>query len=65
MIQRQLETNRLVIRWIKMADCESTHRCLSRPNLVRFLPEDQLSIDDVKVAIAKELRWVDGNVYTI
>ncbi len=65
MIQRQLETNRLVIRRINMADGESIHRYMTRPDLVRFLPEEVLSLDNVKVATAKEWRWVNENVYTI
>ena len=48
MIQQELETNRLVIRRINMSDCESIHRYMPRPDVVKFLPEDPLSLDDVK-----------------
>ncbi len=55
MIERQLETNRLVIRRINLSDCESIHRYMSRPDVVRFLPEAPLSLDDVKEHQRKHL----------
>ena len=48
MLERKLETNRLIIRRIKMSDCESIYRYMSRPDVVKYLPEDPLSLVDVE-----------------
>ena len=48
MIERQLETDRLIIRRIKMSDCKSIYRYMSRPDVVKYLPEDPLSLEDVE-----------------
>ncbi len=38
-----------------MSDCESIHRYMSRPDVVKFLPEEQLTLDEVKKHQRKNL----------
>lgn len=48
----RLETARLIIRPFKSQDAEALHGIVSQPEVMRYLPEDVMSLDEVKSIIA-------------
>lgn len=46
-----LETERLTVRVLCTADAVSLHAVVSRPEVMKFLPEDVMSLEDVREAI--------------
>ena len=48
MIKKPLETKRLIVRRIRMSDCNTIHSYMSRRDVVHFLPEKPLSLKEVE-----------------
>jgi ribosomal-protein-alanine N-acetyltransferase len=48
----RLETERLIIRPFDLPDAESLHEILRQEEVVRYLPEDVMSLEEVKRILA-------------
>jgi ribosomal-protein-alanine N-acetyltransferase len=57
----QIETERLIIRTLDESDAEQLHRVVSQEEVVRYLPEDVMSIDEVREIISWLRRCYNEN----
>ena len=51
-IDARLETARLIIRPFELQDAEEFHGIVSQPEVMRYLPEEVMSLDEVKSIIS-------------
>jgi ribosomal-protein-alanine N-acetyltransferase len=57
----RFETKRLLVRPFDMHDAEELHEILSQEEVMRYLPEDVMSMAEVKGIISKLISYYDEN----
>lgn len=57
----RFETQRLLVRPFDMHDAEQLHEILSQEEVMRYLPEDVMSMEEVKGIISKLISYYDEN----